>query len=88
MSNLTRYDCVVSFDKSMVGSPMQKREHGEFVKFVDVEEAKILQSGEAPVQQLKAEIRSVVGILNATKNSNQPGDIEWCVNKLRELSAV
>ena len=44
MPNLTRYDCVVSFDKSIAGSPMQKREHGEFVKFVDVEEAKILQS--------------------------------------------
>ncbi|MCE5224890.1 MAG: hypothetical protein LLG05_03430 [Porphyromonadaceae bacterium] len=82
MSNLTRYKFHLDMNVEC-DCTMEVCEGGEFVKFDDA-----MELSKTVVQQLKAEIRSMVGILNATKNSGHPEDTEWCVNRLRELSAV
>jgi hypothetical protein len=69
---------------------MQKREHGEYVKFVEVVEAKISQSGEAPVQHLKAEIAALATELQDfnDRRVSAYGRVTEIVAKMRQLSAV
>jgi hypothetical protein len=46
------------------------------------------QSGEAPVQQLKAELASTVDDLQRAYAMRESPDVLNCISKLRQLSAI
>lgn len=66
--------------------------YGEWCKFDDAKEAKILQSGEASVQQLKAEIAAIATEFDRLGPGSCGGEhlksFYNLVIKLRQLSAV
>lgn len=58
-------------------------------KALDNKEAKILQSGEAPVQQLKAEISGVLDSMQHHVSGNNYRTMQFYINEIRQkLSAV
>jgi len=83
LNELTRYEVIINGERGVLANP-----EGSLLKFADVKEAKILQSGEAPVQQLKAEIRSALGRFAHDYPEDFTKAAENLCDNLRELSAV
>ena len=83
VANLTRYTEFLRYDGHTSAALMVESSTGAYVKF---EEAKVASSNS--VQQLKAEIRSLIAKYDSYRMNDAEKCPGWILHELRELSAV